>query len=186
MRRASVVAAALGAGGLVLGGVVVADAATTTSAVKVCTTKKNVVVSATKAGRCAKGLKKVTISTRGPVGPRGATGARGPAGPAGPVGPVGPAGTTAFGTGTGTFAAGTGTNCVIGEVRLFAGSVGTGIPAKGQILPIASNTALFSLLGTMYGGNGQTTFALPDLRAAAPNGTTYFICVDGIYPSRLD
>jgi microcystin-dependent protein len=34
----------------------------------------------------------------------------------------------------------------------------------GQILPIAQNTALFSLLGTTYGGNGQTTFALPDLR----------------------
>ena len=37
-------------------------------------------------------------------------------------------------------------------------------PANGQILSIAQNTALFSLLGTMYGGNGQTTFALPDLR----------------------
>lgn len=35
---------------------------------------------------------------------------------------------------------------------------------QGQILPIAQNTALFSLLGTTYGGNGQTTFALPDLR----------------------
>ncbi|MCR9015319.1 phage tail protein [Aquiflexum gelatinilyticum] len=34
----------------------------------------------------------------------------------------------------------------------------------GQLLPIAQNTALFSLLGTTYGGNGQTTFALPDLR----------------------
>ena len=35
---------------------------------------------------------------------------------------------------------------------------------NGQILPISQNTALFSLLGTSYGGNGQTTFALPDLR----------------------
>lgn len=35
---------------------------------------------------------------------------------------------------------------------------------NGQILPIAQNTALFSLLGTTYGGNGQTTFALPDLQ----------------------
>src|SRR5436190_23399763 len=35
---------------------------------------------------------------------------------------------------------------------------------QGQILSIAQNTALFSLLGTTYGGNGQTTFALPDLR----------------------
>jgi microcystin-dependent protein len=40
--------------------------------------------------------------------------------------------------------------------------------AAGQILPIAQNTALFSLLGTTYGGNGQTTFALPDLRGRAP------------------
>jgi len=35
---------------------------------------------------------------------------------------------------------------------------------NGQILSIAQNTALFSLLGTTFGGNGQTTFALPDLR----------------------
>ncbi|MCW3837666.1 phage tail protein [Sphingomonas canadensis] len=40
--------------------------------------------------------------------------------------------------------------------------------ASGQILSIASNTALFSLLGTTYGGNGQTTFALPDLRGRVP------------------
>src|ERR1700741_2681516 len=38
----------------------------------------------------------------------------------------------------------------------------------GQILPISQNTALFALLGTTYGGNGQTTFALPDLRGRAP------------------
>ena len=35
---------------------------------------------------------------------------------------------------------------------------------NGQLLPIAQNTALFALVGTMYGGNGQTTFALPDMR----------------------
>lgn len=40
--------------------------------------------------------------------------------------------------------------------------------ANGQILPIAQNTALFSLLGTMYGGDGRTTFALPDLRDRVP------------------
>jgi len=39
---------------------------------------------------------------------------------------------------------------------------------NGQFLPIAQNQALFSLLGTMYGGNGQTTFALPDFRGRAP------------------
>lgn len=40
----------------------------------------------------------------------------------------------------------------------------------GQLLPIAQNTALFSLLGTTYGGNGQTTFALPDFRGRVPIG----------------
>ncbi len=39
---------------------------------------------------------------------------------------------------------------------------------SGQILPLSQNTALFSLLGTTYGGNGQTTFALPNLQGAAP------------------
>src|SRR5450755_3568317 len=39
---------------------------------------------------------------------------------------------------------------------------------NGQILPINQDTALFSLLGTTYGGNGQTTFALPDLRGRTP------------------
>jgi microcystin-dependent protein len=41
---------------------------------------------------------------------------------------------------------------------------------SGQILSISTNTALFSLLGTYYGGNGQTTFALPDLQGRAPIG----------------
>jgi microcystin-dependent protein len=42
---------------------------------------------------------------------------------------------------------------------------------NGQLLPINQNQALFSLLGTTYGGNGQTTFALPDLRARVPMHT---------------
>ncbi|MGA9768897.1 MAG: tail fiber protein [Blastocatellia bacterium] len=42
---------------------------------------------------------------------------------------------------------------------------------NGQILPIAQNTALFSLLGTTFGGNGQTTFALPDLRGRVSNSS---------------
>lgn len=44
------------------------------------------------------------------------------------------------------------------------------LPCDGRLLPIASNTALFSLIGTTYGGNGQTTFALPDLRGRVPVG----------------
>lgn len=42
---------------------------------------------------------------------------------------------------------------------------------SGQILPISQNTALFSLIGTTFGGNGQTTFALPDLRGRWPNSS---------------
>lgn len=55
---------------------------------------------------------------------------------------------------------------MIGEVRLFAGNFAPKNWAycQGQILSIASNTALFSILGTTYGGNGQTTFGLPDLQ----------------------
>ncbi len=54
----------------------------------------------------------------------------------------------------------------IGEIRLFAGNFAPKNWAYcgGQIMSIAQNTALFSILGTTYGGNGQTTFALPDLR----------------------
>jgi microcystin-dependent protein len=45
---------------------------------------------------------------------------------------------------------------------------------NGQLLPIAQNQALFSLLGTTYGGNGQTTFALPDLRGRVAIGSGEF------------
>lgn len=58
-------------------------------------------------------------------------------------------------------------------IKLFAGNFAIRGWAfcQGQIMAISSNTALFSLLGTTYGGNGQTTFALPDLRGRAPIGT---------------
>lgn len=54
----------------------------------------------------------------------------------------------------------------LGEVRWFAGNFAPRGWAKcdGQLLPISSNTALFSLLGTMYGGDGRTTFGLPAMR----------------------
>lgn len=59
-----------------------------------------------------------------------------------------------------------GTDTFIGEIMLFAGNFCPRgyAEANGQLLPISQNTALFSILGTTYGGNGQTTFALPDLR----------------------
>jgi microcystin-dependent protein len=58
----------------------------------------------------------------------------------------------------------------IGTLHLFGFNFAPRGWAKcdGQILSIAQNTALFSLLGTTYGGNGQTTFALPDLRGRVP------------------
>ena len=89
-----------------------------------------------------------------------------------------------FGTNTNWAVAGGGRDCNIGEIILTAGAVANGVPANGQTLAIAANTALFSLLGTTYGGDGKTTFALPDLRGVAPNGLTYSICDFGIYPSR--
>jgi microcystin-dependent protein len=58
----------------------------------------------------------------------------------------------------------------IGEIRIFGFNFAPRGWAlcNGQILSIAQNTALFSLLGTTYGGNGQTTFALPNLQSRVP------------------
>ena len=58
----------------------------------------------------------------------------------------------------------------IGEIRLFAGNfapVGWAF-CEGQLMPISENDALFTLIGTTYGGDGQETFALPDLRGRVP------------------
>jgi len=56
----------------------------------------------------------------------------------------------------------------VGEVRLFCGNFAPSGWAlcDGQLLPISQNTALFSLLGTFYGGDGRSTFALPNLQGA--------------------
>ena len=61
----------------------------------------------------------------------------------------------------------------IAQIIMFAGNFAPKFWAfcAGQILSISQNTALFSLLGTTYGGNGQTTFGLPDLRGRVPVGT---------------
>lgn len=58
----------------------------------------------------------------------------------------------------------------IGEIKMFAGNFAPRGYAfcDGTLLPIAQNTALFSLIGTIYGGDGRTTFALPDLRGRVP------------------
>ena len=59
---------------------------------------------------------------------------------------------------------------MIGEIRMFAGNFAPRGWAfcEGQLLPISNHTALFSLIGTTYGGDGRTTFALPDLRGRVP------------------
>jgi microcystin-dependent protein len=56
------------------------------------------------------------------------------------------------------------------EIRIFPYDLAPAgwAACNGQLLPIAQNTALYSVLGTTYGGNGTTTFALPDLRGAVP------------------
>jgi microcystin-dependent protein len=58
----------------------------------------------------------------------------------------------------------------VAEIRMFACNFApTGWAfCNGQLLPISQNTALFSLLGTIYGGDGKSTFALPNLRGSAP------------------
>lgn len=58
----------------------------------------------------------------------------------------------------------------LGQILLFAGNFAPRGWAlcEGQLLPISSNQALFSIFGTTYGGDGRTTFALPDLRGRAP------------------
>ena len=58
----------------------------------------------------------------------------------------------------------------VGELRIFAGNfapVGWML-CEGQLLPISENETLFQLIGTTYGGDGQSTFALPDLRGRLP------------------
>src|SRR5437899_1861427 len=61
-------------------------------------------------------------------------------------------------------------NPFVAEIRIFAGNFAPKGWAlcNGQLMPISQNTALFSLLGTTYGGDGKSTFALPNLQGSAP------------------
>ncbi len=79
----------------------------------------------------------------------------------------------------------------IGEIRLFAGNFAPRDWAfcGGQTLQIYDNTALFSILGTQYGGNGTSNFQLPNLaplKESDGNDTPirHIICLQGIYPCR--
>ena len=76
----------------------------------------------------------------------------------------------------------------VGEIRIFAGNFAPmgWMFCEGQVMPIAENETLFQLIGTTYGGDGQETFALPDLRGRSPihwgtstTGTSYQLAESG-------
>lgn len=71
----------------------------------------------------------------------------------------------------------------VGEIRMFAGNFAPAgwLFCEGQLLPISENDVLFQLIGTTYGGDGQATFALPDLRGRLPihHGNGYLLAESG-------
>ena len=77
----------------------------------------------------------------------------------------------------------------VGEIRMFGGNFAPAgwMFCEGQLLPISENETLFNLIGTTYGGDGQSTFALPDLRGRLPNhqgtnpgtGSTFTLAENG-------
>src|SRR5688500_7364451 len=75
----------------------------------------------------------------------------------------------------------------IGEIRIFAGNFPPNgwVFCDGQLMPISENDAMFTLLGTTYGGDGQETFGIPDLRSRVPIhqgaglGSTYILGENG-------
>jgi len=75
--------------------------------------------------------------------------------------------------------------CLIGQVQVFAFNFAPRgwVPCHGQLLPISENSALFALVGTTYGGDGRSTFAVPKLADLAP-GLGYYIASQGSFPAR--
>ena len=73
----------------------------------------------------------------------------------------------------------------IGQIQLFPYNFAPKgwAPCDGSLLQIATNTPLFSLLSTNFGGDGRTTFALPKLAGPA-TAVGYFIALQGVFPSR--
>ena len=75
----------------------------------------------------------------------------------------------------------------LGQIELFPYSF---VPygwllCNGQLLNIPQQSALYSLIGNKFGGDGRTTFAVPNLQGAEPvPGMGYYICISGIYPTR--
>jgi len=87
---------------------------------------------------------------------------------------------------TRTTVSGDGYGCEAGNIDMVSGNyapIGT-VFADGQDLPISRDSALFSLIGTTYGGNGTTTFAVPNLHNLGPGHVNYVICVTGVVPQR--
>ena len=147
-----------------------------------------------------------TIGATGATGPPGTpgtpgvTGAAGPQGPTGPTGPAGPAGPPGSSTEDPKLVAlaailGPATSappvrefsvpCTIGQIILTAyppSGTGTIASANGALLSISENSVLFNVLGNTFGGDGTTTFALPNLQAYAPAGLYYSVCVVGNFP----
>jgi microcystin-dependent protein len=76
---------------------------------------------------------------------------------------------------------------MLGDIVLSTNSYGNGgsyMPADGRLLAISTNAALFAIWGTQFGGDGRTTFGAPDLRAFAPQGLQYSVCISGLFPSQ--
>jgi microcystin-dependent protein len=76
---------------------------------------------------------------------------------------------------------------ILSQIQLlpFGFTIEGWLPCQGQTLQIMQNQALYSLIGITYGGNGSTTFMLPDLRGAEPvPGMCYHIATQGMYPMR--
>ncbi len=75
----------------------------------------------------------------------------------------------------------------IGNIKLYPYSFAPmyTLLCNGQLLNISTNQALFSLIGTTYGGNGTSNFAIPNMLGLEPiPGMNYYIITDGIYPTR--
>jgi microcystin-dependent protein len=74
----------------------------------------------------------------------------------------------------------------VGEIRMFGGNFAPAgwMFCEGQLLPISENETLFNLIGTTYGGDGQSTFALPDLRGRVPmhQGNGFILAETGGVP----
>lgn len=77
-------------------------------------------------------------------------------------------------------------DAMLAEVKLFAGNFAPRGWAfcDGQLMDISTNSALFSILGTMYGGDGRTTFGLPDLRGRVPVGVGTAPGLDQVKPGQ--